>query len=360
MITTYIDAPSAWTSAGLAGGKADLAFDLDSRHLNAFGQAFEVVRKQGLALEQVTRADVPLAAIQEDLRWLRNELATGRGIVVVRGFPVDDWPPEDIALMFWCIGVHLGTALSQSVLGDRLGHVRDMSASDPDARAYRNHQELRLHTDLCEYIGMLSLSTASSGGESRYASVAAIHNAILEEGPEHLEPLYHGFHLYRLGEQAEGDLPYTPHRVPVLSVCEGHLSARYIRAYAEAAATLMKEPLPDAAIAALDFLDVVAHRDDVMLEAMLEPGEATFINNYLVFHARRAFEDDVDAGRQRHLLRLWLDSENKRPTVPEIELFPSGGIAKQAGRQPSGEGDLLQGLGAKPFSVTGKATPPTS
>jgi hypothetical protein len=43
---------------------------------------------------------------------------------------------------FWGIGTHLGRGLSQSVMGDRLGHVKDFSREDPGARAYRNKQEL--------------------------------------------------------------------------------------------------------------------------------------------------------------------------------------------------------------------------
>jgi hypothetical protein len=44
-------------------------------------------------------------------------------------------------MIFWGIGTYLGRGLSQSVLGDRLGHVKDFSREDPLARAYRNKQE---------------------------------------------------------------------------------------------------------------------------------------------------------------------------------------------------------------------------
>jgi len=71
------------------------------------------------------------------------------------------------------IGTHLGRGLSQSVLGDRLGHVKDFSREDPLARAYRNKQELSPHTDSCDLVGLACLGDAKLGGVSRLTS--AIH-----------------------------------------------------------------------------------------------------------------------------------------------------------------------------------------
>ena len=68
---------------------------------------------------------------------------------VLRRLPVEDYSKDEIGMIFWGIGTHLGRGLSQSVLGDRLGHVKDFSREDPLARAYRNKQELSPHTDSC-------------------------------------------------------------------------------------------------------------------------------------------------------------------------------------------------------------------
>jgi hypothetical protein len=308
------------------------------------------VAARGLRRDDLGRDDFPLAAIAPDLEAIRRRLDDGRGIVLVRGFPVGEWSPEDIELMYFGLGLHLGNPVSQSVMGDRLGHVVNVSDEDPNARAYRSQHELSLHNDLGNYHGMLCLGVARRGGESRYASSIAIHNAMLAEVPHHLPRLYRGYSLYRLGEEDPGTLPYTPHRVPVFSVCEGLLSSRYMRGFIEAAATLSGVPLEQEDIAALDGLDAIAHRDEIMLEFMLEPGEAVFYNNLFVMHARAAFEDDKPNGVRRHLLRLWIYAENARPVVPEIELFDHPGVLPQPGRSPSGEGKRLRSLGARAFS----------
>ncbi len=349
MIREQIDHRSAWTAAGLT--KDDFAFDLERRHLDAFARAAEGVRARGRELEQVGRADFPLDAIATDIRLIKNELDDGHGIVLVRGFPVGDWPQEDIELMYWGLGLHLGTAASQSVAGDRLGHVLDTSDENPDARAYRNKQELRLHTDFSEYVCMLSLSLAETGGRSRYTSAIAVHNEMLRESPRHLEPLYRGYHFYRIGEEGPGELPYSPHRVPVFSACQGLLSNRYLREFIEVGATLKEESLRDEDIGAMDCFDAIAHREDVMLQWTLEPGEATLINNFSVLHAREAFQDDKPNGVRRHLLRLWLDCEDGRAVVPEIDFFSGAGIPEQAHGRPSGRGHLLRELGMNNFSL---------
>jgi hypothetical protein len=51
---------------------------------------------------------------------IRRQIADGRGFVVVRRLPVEDYSKDEIGMIFWGIGTHLGRGLSQSVLGDRL------------------------------------------------------------------------------------------------------------------------------------------------------------------------------------------------------------------------------------------------
>ena len=349
MIQHRIDHPSAWTGAGL-NGKEDLIFELTPRHHDAFHHAIKDVRSRGLPLDKVAKEDFSLEQIGTDIATIKSTLDEGRGIVVVRGFPVANWSRDDVELMYWGLGLHLGVAANQSVMGDRLGHVLNVSDVDPNARAYRSQQELSLHNDLGEYHGMFCLNTAKEGGESRFASSIAVHNAMLAEAPHHLPRLYRGYSLYRVGEEGPDELPYTPHRVPVFSERDGYLSSRYMRGFIVAAATLREEILEEEDIAALDYFDQVAHRDEVMVEFMLEPGEATFYNNYFVMHARTAFTDDKPNGRARHLLRLWLYTENGRPVNPDIELFDYPGFMYQPDKSPSGEGKLLRGLGAEQFS----------
>src|SRR5205814_299428 len=78
----------------------------------------------------------------------------------------------------------------------------------------------------------------------------------------------------------------------------------------------------------------------LQLELRLEPGEATFLNNYTVLHARSEFEDWDLPAQKRLMLRLWLDvTRNARPVVPQIHIYENAGgrsgIDPQPGRLPA-------------------------
>src|SRR5215469_7993702 len=92
-------------------------------------------------------------------------------------------------------------------------------------------------------------------------------------------------------------------------------------------------------IDAIDAFRAAAQR--VQFETRLESGEATFLNNYTVMHARSEFEDWDRPEQKRLMLRLWLDAERKqRPVVREIHIYENkggrSGIDYQPGRTRPG------------------------
>jgi len=332
---------SAWKGPDL-GPKDDYAVDLEPRHIAAFDAALGRLRDEGVTLDTMERKHFDVADIASDLAHWFTQVQEGRGFVLVRGFPLERYSAEEIELIYWGIGTHMGIGVSQSVLGDRLGHVTDHSKQDPNARAYRNARKLGLHTDLSEIVSLFSLAKAKRGGLTRIASATTVHNEILKQDPALLEPLYEGFSYYRSGEQGPGEAPVTPWNVPVFSFLDGKLAARYIREYIDRGAVISGAALDARMLEALDLFEGLANSRDIYLEFMLEPGEALFQNNFVTLHARTAFEDDEAAGFKRHLLRLWLDVPGGRPAPKEMELFETTGIAPQDGQTPSGGGDVYK------------------
>jgi len=300
---------------------AGYSADLDERHFAAFDSALAVNRAAGRATEEIGREDFALAPIAADLAAWRHGVLHGRGFVVLRGFLLDRYSAEDLAAIFWGLGTHFGRAVSQSPLGDRIGHVVDVGGKDRRERAYRNSRELTLHTDRADVLGMLCLQQAMSGGVSGYASAHTIHNEILASRPDLLEPLYAGFRYHRRGEQLPGEPAVTDEPVPVLSQWEGETSVVFLRSYIEMAADELETPLTETQRAALDYFEEVAARDDVKLSFTMEPGEAIFFNNCMMLHNRTAFEDHPDSSRKRHLLRLWLMLDGARPLAPAVHAY---------------------------------------
>lgn len=315
-----VSGSSAWRPRDFEDRRA-YTVDLTDAHLAALDAALAVNRAAGRAPEAFEAGDFPLGAAAGDVAAWRDEVLGGRGFVVLRGLGADRYSPEDQATIFWGLGAHVGRAVSQSPMGDRIGHVTDVGGQDRRERAYRSSRELTMHTDRCDVIGMLCLAKAMRGGVSGYASAHTVYNEILASRPDLLEPLFAGLRYHRRGEQGPGEPAITPAPVPVLSEWEGALSVVFLRAYMEMAAKELGEPLRPEEVAALDYFEEVAARPDVRLEFTLEPGEAIFFNNCTMLHNRTAFEDHPDPARRRHLLRLWLMLDGRRPLAPAVHAY---------------------------------------
>jgi hypothetical protein len=327
-----IDHPSAWKVADFKTS-TDYTIELTTAQLREIERAIRQIKAAGLGLDDLRREHFEFPSLRPVIKEIRHEIEDGRGFVLLRRLPVEDYPKDEIGMIFWGIGTHLGRGLSQSVLGDRLGHVKDFSREDPLARAYRNKQELSPHTDSADLVGLACLRNAKTGGISRLTSALTVHNVMLEEYPEALERLYRGYAFHRRGEEQSGELPYTPYRVPVFSNTDGKVSARYVRTYVEAGEAAAGRPMGEAELAVLDRFEAVTKRPELMLEFTLQPGEMYFINNYTILHARTAFDDgDAEDDHRRHLLRLWLEVPRMRPVHPYIR---RNGIEAVPGRTPS-------------------------
>ena len=313
-----IRARSAWYPADFLTPDA-YSLTLTEAHFAAFDAA--LARTAGRGAEAVTVEDFALAPIACDGAAWRDEVLHGRGFLVLRAFAPDRYTEDELGRLFFGLGTHFGRAVSQSSMGDRLGHVVDVGGKDRRERAYRNSRELTLHTDRADVVGMLCIRKAAEGGLSGYASVHTIYNEILATRPDLLEPLFAGFPYHRRGEEAEGEPAITPYRVPVLSESEGELSTVWLRAYIEMAAKELAAPLGEQEVAALDYFEEVGRREDVQLNFMLEPGHAIFFNNCTMLHNRTSFEDDPDPARKRHLLRLWLMLDGRRPLSAEVHAY---------------------------------------
>jgi hypothetical protein len=124
-----------------------------------------------------------------------------------------------------------------------------------------------------------------------------------------------------MSEQAHWEPPYTPWKVPVFSYAGGQLSSRYHRGWIRAGASRSGEPLSEAAIAMIDYVDRTAEVHALAFE--MGPGDAYFANNYTVLHGRAAYEEE-EAWRpadKRLLLRLWVN-------VPGIRAFADKGAMR--------------------------------
>lgn len=315
-----IDHASAWKGSDFKGPD-DFAYDLQPRHLAAFARVVERAKRDGVGLQELRPDHVAMPEIEDDLKAIRDELMEGRSLVVLRGFPIDTMSDEELGIVYWAVGTYFGRGVSQSPMGDRLGYVTDVSKPGTRERGYRSAMELRLHTDSDDIVGLLCVRQAKSGGMSRLASSVTIHNEIAATRPDLLAPLYEGFHYHWFGEQPPGQGVVSDFKIPVFCRVDGKLSSCYLREFIEMGAEALGEPLTDVQVEALDLYDTIANREDIVLTYSLEPGWASFINNYTVLHSRTSFEDWPELERRRLLLRLWLKADPPRPIDANLRRY---------------------------------------
>lgn len=308
---------SAWRGADLQGTTSWI-HTLPASAIADIDAALPRVR--ALELTKISRSDFPLPSMTDGLAGLLMALNRGRGFALLRGLPFGKYTDDDIARIFWGIGTHIGTAISQNAEGHLLGHVRAVEGKkymDKDVRGYQTTAELFFHNDNCDIVGLLCFRKAKSGGISRIASATTLYNEVLRQHPEYLDALYRGFHYDLRGEELPGYAPITPHRIPIYSYFEGHLSCRYV--YTSIMQASRKGGLVFTAeeAAAMKFLNETAAREDVRLEMTLQPGDMQFLNNHVCLHSRTNYEDHADPEQKRHMLRLWLNN-GTRPLAAEF------------------------------------------
>ncbi len=320
IFTGQIDDPAAWKSSDFTS-EDDYSFDLEQRHVDALDQAVQKAHRDGLGLQDMQADHFRLPEIADDLADIRRELTDGRGLILLRGFPLEQFSTEELGIMYWGIGTHFGRSVSQSPMGDRLGYVTDVSKPGERDRGYRSAKELRFHTDSDDVVGLLCIRQAKSGGLSRLVSGLSIHNEIAATRPDLLEPLYQGFHYHWFGEEPRGQPPVTDYAIPVFSWTQGRMSICYLRDFIDMGADERGTPLSDPQVEALDLLESIAERQDFMLEFKHQPGNASFINNYTLLHSRTGFEDWPELERRRLLLRLWLKADPSRAVHPNLKRY---------------------------------------
>jgi hypothetical protein len=307
-----INIEAAWKGPDVMGSERWIRY-LTQDEIAEIDAAFQNVRRQGIAIEDVTAENFPLPNFARELEHTRDVLENGLGLRLLRGFPVANYSKDDLRVIYWGIGRHLGTAVSQSMRGDVLGDVMDLGlpTRSPTGRGYTSNEQLTYHTDSCDVVGLFCLQDSKAGGLSLIASSVTVRNEILRLRPDLLEVLYQPFWWSRQGQELPGELPFYPE--PIFAEHKGRFICRYTRNHIRNGQLFDQVPrLTEQQIEAMDLIDAVAADPAIHFVMRFEPGDLQYINNHVMFHNRTAFEDWPEPERKRHLLRMWLSVPNSR------------------------------------------------
>ena len=298
-----------WTSADVSD-EALWTERFSDAELTELDASLRHAQKRSSDVLELTKEDFPLPTLAARLADVERELIDGRGFVRLRGIDRRAYNQEEMELLYWGIGSHLGLPWAQNKHGHVLGDVTDQAKAynDPTARGNElGGVPLPFHCDGSDLVGLLCLDNGRAGGLSAVANSVLIHNRLVREQPELAAALYDEFPYDYRGEEAEGGKPY--YLLPVFTEWDGRLFVRCIPPYIWASQRHAEAPrlsaLQQEALQA-----VVKMADDPANHVLMDllPGDIQFINNYHVMHGRTAYEDDRGSGRIRHLKRLWLET----------------------------------------------------
>jgi alpha-ketoglutarate-dependent taurine dioxygenase len=252
-------------------------------------------------------------------------LATGHGLILLRGVPVAGHDRSTLATLFTMMGHALGRPMPQNLEGETITDIRDTGAdpNDPDVRLYRTRAEQDFHTDGADVIGLLSIQPARSGGASRIVSSVRVYEEMRARRPDLAALLLQPWFFRIPGAKARG-LPEALPR-PIVTINGGKTESFFIGWYIRNAQGIAGVPdLTKEQHEALALYEATANDPALYLDMDFQPGDVQWLRNCFVLHKRTAYEDYPERERKRHLLRLWLAIDRLADGTPR---FPIDGGA---------------------------------
>jgi hypothetical protein len=300
--------PARWTLTLTEG---------DHRELD---RALSYAKAVSSDLLEISRDAFPLDGLAAKLAEAERELIDRRGFIRISALDVARYSDDDLTMLYWGVGLHLGDPWPQNKHGHVMGDVTDQGRSPGDPTARGNEMGLiglDYHTDGADLVGLLCLRKAKAGGLSCVANAVAIHNALVRSRPDLAAALYEPLPWDFRGEEAPGTAKFYRRRV--FTEYLGRLFVRFVPAYIRSSQRHPEAPrLTTTDLAALDAVSRMAKEPELNVYMDLAPGEMQFINNYHVLHGRTAYQDDVAQGHKRHLKRLWLATRHLKSRPPDF------------------------------------------
>ena len=318
------DPEVAWDAAAdVARAIAPMAPDLlDELHRN------RALLRRGVPAEGAVADNAAFPVLQRQaIQLLQTRLDGGPGFVILRGLDPAVWSPAEMENIFWRFCNVLGDPLVQKAEGVKFGRVANLRLP-PEARP-RYHETGTggsIHTDspimeqVADVVGLLCLRAAMMGGDSKFVSVARVHDILLQHAESLLVELYEPFYFdRRISPSAVSPANPAVLRAPIFTY-DPDLGSRGLRLrwqpeYVWQASELPgTPPLGERQRLALHLLEgVLEDRAGAITVCLsMQPGDMQFLNNHAVAHGRTPFLDQPETGSgpdpltQREMRRVWL------------------------------------------------------
>lgn len=293
-----VHGPTAWAPGDFPTG-SDWSYRL-SEHDQA-----EIV---ALANDNITIDDSK--HLKRSVENWSNRLVAGPGFVRVRGFPLDELTLEQARRALIKLGWLLGEPVAQDRMKVKLvTSIRDERLTPgPSVRRFQTNEAQPFHSDAADFVGLLCIRTAKSGGESRLISAHTVLNEMLDRNPDLVREFMTPLPWSRNAESRDGETPYF--MLAPLSLRSGVPRLSLIPWFIRQSQLHTDVPrLTSGQLAALELAEAVMADPGLCLEMRFERGDFQLLNNTTVLHGRSTYVDHDDLNLRRHLLRLWVTAD---------------------------------------------------
>ena len=262
--------------------------------------------------------DFAMLACREQMARVRLILDHGVRFAIVDRLPLAEMDAGEATTIYWLLSSMVSRPVAQKLDGTLIYDVLDTGEEalpGSGVRPDKTNIEIRFHNDNAyndtppDYVGLLCLRQAMSGGHSRVLSFHSAYNALLAEYPSRLPRLHQPFWFDRQREFHPGESPVFT--APVFEN-SGELKARFSVHQINSGYTMRGEPVDPEGRAALDAMLEIFEEDQLPVDFDLEPGQIQFVDNRALGHSRTAFIDYPEPDRKRHLVRLWMRDHGRR------------------------------------------------
>src|SRR5262245_1900925 len=296
-----IEGPGVWVATDVRPD--EYRIELSAECLDEIRRAVDEIRAYPLPTILRAPDDFAMPSCRREMASVRDILDHGRRFAIVDRLPLDEMSTDEATVIYWLLSSMVSRPVAQKLDGTMIYDVLDtgqQALPGSGIRPDKTNIEIRFHNDNAynetppDYVGLLCLRQAQSGGHSRVVSFPTVHNRLLAQYRHHMSRLYAPFWFDRQREYRTGESPVFA--APVFED-SGELRARFSLHQIIGGYALKGEPIDTEGEAALAAVLDIFDDDGLSVDFDLEPGQIQFVHNRAVGHSRTEFVDYPDPAR---------------------------------------------------------------
>jgi hypothetical protein len=310
-IDHVVDGKQAWLRADIK--RDDWFFPLTPECRSELHASLRELRDHPRPIDQIDPAQFAIPACRAVMRRVQAALDDGVRFAVVDRLPLDQVNDDEAKALYWLLSSSLARPVQQKLTGTLVYDVHDTgkkatpgSGVRPDQTNMEQffHNDNSYNTTQPEYVALLCVRPAKTGGVSQVISFYTLHNELMRAHREVVPRLYQPFWFDRQKEYLPGEPAVLS--APIFSARDGRLKVRLGLFQAKSGYTMMNETMDEAAVTAMETLRGIFTNEALRFDFVMERGQIQYVNNLEIGHRRTTFEDHPEPHKKRLMVRLWL------------------------------------------------------